>query len=75
VTAIEPHGPETRYQLTEISRMNIESMVYIWLGLALLFTLALCRAATGAIPKPGFPDKLQASGSSDDKPRSNTFTL
>jgi hypothetical protein len=55
--------------------MNIESMVYIWLGLALLFTFALCRAATGTIPKPGVPDKSQASGGSGNKPRSNTFTL
>jgi hypothetical protein len=50
--------------------MNIGSMVFIWLGLGLLFTFALCRAASGAMPKPGFPDKQQASDGSEIEPQS-----
>jgi len=55
--------------------MIIGSMISIWLGLALLFTFALGRAAGGTIPKPGFPDNSQVSDSSDNKPRSNPSTL
>lgn len=36
--------------------MILVSMVFIWLGLTLLFTIALCRAAGGTTPKPGLPD-------------------
>jgi len=34
-------------------------MILSWLGLAALFTFALCRAASGPVPKPGFPMKLR----------------
>lgn len=32
--------------------MILASMVFIWLGLATLHTLALCRAASGPMPRP-----------------------
>ena len=35
--------------------MMLASMVFIWLVLATLYTLALCWTASGPMPKPGFP--------------------
>jgi hypothetical protein len=50
--------------------MNIVSMVFIWFGSAMLFTFALCWAARGPIPQPGFPDEALPSGSSDNPSQS-----
>lgn len=45
--------------------MIIQSVIFIWLGLALVFTCALCRAASGPTPKPGFSDESEASDNCD----------
>ena len=73
MAAIESRGLETRihHQPKEIFQMNLASMVYIWLGLALLLTFALCRAASGPTPKPSVPDESRTALSSDNQPRSN----
>jgi hypothetical protein len=34
--------------------MILASVIFIWLGLATLLTLALCWAASGPMPKPDF---------------------
>lgn len=60
-------GPETlNNSITEMLPMIIQSLMFSWLGLALVFTFALCRAASGPTPKPGFQDETSASGNSDN---------
>ncbi len=46
----------------------LASMVFLWFGLAMLWTFALCWAASGPLPKPNFlgcnsdfPHRLDAS--------------
>jgi hypothetical protein len=48
--------------------MNIESMVFIWVGLGLLFTAALCGAAGRPAPKPRLLDRDQLPAVSMLKP-------
>jgi hypothetical protein len=46
---------------TKLLRMIITSTILSWLGLALLFTIAVCRAAARPTPKPGITDAFNFS--------------
>lgn len=73
--AIETRDPESPNLPTGLLQMIIPGVIFCWFSVTLLYTFALCLAASRPTPKPGLPGETPASGSFDHQFRSHPTYL